>query len=93
MRSRKEPARDVSQIVAFVVEAEEIHSTSRIPEDQAEAVEQTLNAVWGKVIAEVSKPSVADLIRLLQLRQELKSDRAADITVRWVDWEPTFKEE
>ena len=69
-------------------------SADAVPEDQAEAVDKALGAVWARFAGDASKSSVADLIRLMQLRQELKGDKPRHITVRWVEeWNPILSEE
>lgn len=69
-------------------------NTKKIPKEEGAAVEEALETVWQKLGGESSKPSVADLIRLLQLRKELNADKPGNITVRWVeDCDQTPKEE
>lgn len=39
----------------------------------------------GERLLENSKPSVAELVRLLELRRELKKSEPRKLTVKWID--------
>ncbi len=55
----------------------------------AEGVTKTIDNAIGKIQAQLEsdqlKPSVTDLVRLIQLRNELAGDHPVDITARWID--------
>lgn len=54
-----------------------------------EAITETIDKAIGKIQAQLEtnqlKPSVTDLVRLIQLRNELAGERPMDITARWID--------
>ena len=49
-----------------------------------QAIDQAIASIQKKLTTD-AKPSVADLVRLLQLKKDLEGDRPKDVTVRWVD--------
>jgi hypothetical protein len=55
----------------------------------AEGVTRAIDNAIGKIQAQLEgdqvKASVADLVRLIQLRNELADERPVDITARWID--------
>lgn len=51
----------------------------------AQAVEHAIEKLQGKLLEENTKPSVSDLVRLLQLKKELEGDRPKDVRVIWVN--------
>jgi hypothetical protein len=54
-----------------------------------EAVTRAIDSAIGKIQAQLEsdqlKASVTDLVRLIQLRNELAGDLPVDITARWID--------
>ncbi len=57
----------------------------------AEAVDAAISNIQDRLGKEDMKGSVADLIRLLQLRKELNETQPQKVSVGWVDeWQPTF---
>jgi hypothetical protein len=57
----------------------------------AEAVDAAISNIQGRLGKDDMKGSVADLVRLLQLRKELNDTQPSKVTVGWVDeWQPTL---
>jgi hypothetical protein len=59
-------------------------------EDLLQAIEMGIAAIRTKIITGgLEKGSLADLLRLLDVRKELKGDQPRHITVRWIEdeWE------
>lgn len=58
-------------------------------------VDRTIDAVMKKLGDATAKPTVADFVRLIQIRLELEPAESArgPITVRWVDECPTKQNE
>jgi hypothetical protein len=57
----------------------------------AAAVDAAISNIQGRLGKEDTKGSVADLVRLLQLRKELNDSQPQKVTVGWVDeWQPTL---
>jgi hypothetical protein len=57
----------------------------------AEAVDAAISNIQSRLGKDDMKGSVADLVRLLQLRKELNDTQPQKVTVGWVDeWQPTF---
>jgi hypothetical protein len=49
------------------------------------ALDKAIERIQNKLASDESAGSVADLVRLLQLRNELSDTRPRQLTVRWVD--------
>ena len=57
----------------------------------AAAVDAAISKIQDRLGNEDMKGSVADLVRLLQLRKELNDTQPQKVSVGWVDeWQPTF---
>src|SRR5277367_766079 len=55
----------------------------------AAAVDAAISNIQGRLGNEDMKGSVADLVRLLQLRKELNDTQPQKVTIGWVDeWQP-----
>ncbi|MFN7995889.1 MAG: hypothetical protein U0Q18_19920 [Bryobacteraceae bacterium] len=54
-------------------------------ENRAEIVKRAIEAIERKLDTSEMKPSIADLIRLLQLQRELEPERVREVNVKWVD--------
>jgi hypothetical protein len=51
----------------------------------SDGIDRAINRIMTAINDESYKPSVADLIRLLQLQKEFSGDQPKKVTVRWVD--------
>ncbi len=51
----------------------------------ANAIDEAIENIRGKLAGEDLKPSVSDLVRLIQLRKELTDEAPKQVTVRWVE--------
>jgi hypothetical protein len=62
-------------------------SGSRIPEPEgvARAIDYAIEKIQEQLESDQQKLSIADLVRLIQLRNELAGELPVDITARWVD--------
>jgi hypothetical protein len=59
--------------------------TEQKANDLATAVENAIATIQAELDATSFKPSVADLVRLLQLRKELSDTQPTTVTARWID--------
>lgn len=55
------------------------------PADAMAAIDKIIERVQESLFREDVKPSVADLMRLLELRRELAQLQPGPVTVRWID--------
>jgi len=63
-------------------------------EHRAHIISRAIESIETKLGTEALKPTVADLVRLLQIEEELEPDQPAEIRVTWVEsleMEPAFK--
>lgn len=64
------------------------------PADALVSVDKIIERMQESLCADDVKPSISDLMRLLELRRELAQTQPRPITVRWVDeWQQTPGEE
>ena len=56
----------------------------RAPQTDSELLEELLERVKEKILSDRTSFSVGDLIRLMEARQELRTDEVREIVVRWV---------
>ncbi len=74
---------------ATIPDSEEDGLERRKNAELGEAVDGAINAALAALRfnakKDTAKASVADLVRLLQLRRELNAERPRKITIRWVD--------
>ena len=61
------------------------HESSDELESLAEAVDAAIRSIKDDLGSDKLKPSISDLVRLIQLRKELMTERVRDVTVRWID--------
>ena len=54
------------------------------PQSDGELLEELLQRVKEKILSDRTNFSVGDLIRLLEARQELRTDEVREVVVRWV---------
>lgn len=60
------------------------------PKDLADVVESAIAKIQAELGKARVKASVADLVRLLQLRKELSDTQPKTVTVRWIEeWNET----
>ena len=55
------------------------------PEGVTKAIDNAIGKIQAQLESDQLRPSVADFVRLIQLRNELAGDRPVDITARWID--------
>jgi hypothetical protein len=55
------------------------------PEGVTRAIDNAIGKIQAQLEGDKVKASVADLVRLIQLRNELADERPVDITARWID--------
>ncbi|MBL8213028.1 MAG: hypothetical protein JNK87_20095 [Bryobacterales bacterium] len=55
-----------------------------VVQSDSELLEELLQRVKEKILSDRTNFSVGDLIRLLEARQELRTDEVREIVVRWV---------
>jgi hypothetical protein len=53
--------------------------------DVTEAIDRAIESIQEKLATEDLKPSVTDLVRLLQLRRDLSEEQPKQVTVRWIE--------
>jgi hypothetical protein len=70
---------------AHVNERDALKQTATEPEGELAEVEEIIESIQGSLSSEDPKPSVLDLVRLLELRRELVKPQTARMTVRWID--------
>jgi len=60
---------------------------SRIPDSEgvARAIDYAIEKIQEQLESDQQKLSVSDLVRLIQLRNELAGNYPMDVTARWVD--------
>ena len=51
----------------------------------AMAIDQAIGKIQAQLNSDQLRASVTDLVRLIQLRNELAGEHPVDITARWVD--------
>ena len=56
----------------------------RTVQSDGELLEELLQRVKEKILSDRTNFSVGDLIRLLEARQELRTDEVREVVVRWV---------
>jgi hypothetical protein len=59
--------------------------TKADPDGMARTIDQAIGKIQAQLNSDQLKPSVTDLVRLIQLRNELAGEHPVDITARWVD--------
>jgi hypothetical protein len=52
---------------------------------RARIVRKAIESIEAKLGTEAMKPTLADLVRLLQIEKELNADEPREVRVRWVD--------
>jgi acetoin utilization deacetylase AcuC-like enzyme len=52
---------------------------------RARIVKKAIESIEEKLGTEAMKPTLADLVRLLQIEKELVADEPREIRVRWID--------
>jgi hypothetical protein len=55
------------------------------PAKRARLIEELLQAVMAKLKEQEAKPTIADLIRLLQLKDEAEERMPREVTVHWLE--------
>jgi hypothetical protein len=68
-----------------VKEREAPKQTAAEPEDELVEVDEIMQRIQESLANGGAKPTVADLIRLLELRRELARSQSSLVTVRWID--------
>jgi len=66
-------------------EAEPQDARGSEPQTELELLEQVLERAKTKILSDRSDFSVSDLIRILQAKQEMRTDAVREIEVRWVE--------
>ncbi|HUE05637.1 MAG TPA: hypothetical protein VMR62_39205 [Bryobacteraceae bacterium] len=56
---------------------------------RARIVRKAIENIETRLGTQEIKPTVADLVRLLQIEKELETDEPREVRVRWVESEPT----
>jgi len=54
-------------------------------QNRARIVKKAIASIEAKLGTEAIKPTLADLVRLLQMEQELDEEEPREIRVRWVE--------
>ena len=70
---------------AHVKERDALKQTATEPEGELTDVEEIIESIQESLSSDSAKPSVADLVRLLELRRELAKPKTGRMTVRWID--------
>jgi hypothetical protein len=70
---------------ARVKERDTLKQTATEPEGELAEVEEIIESIQESLSSDDPKPSVLDLVRLLELRRELVKPQTARMTVRWID--------
>ena len=52
---------------------------------RARIVKKAIDSIEDKLGTEAMQPTLADLVRLLQIEKELAADEPREIRVRWID--------
>jgi hypothetical protein len=52
---------------------------------RARIVRKAIESIEAKLGTEAMKPTLADLVRLLQIEKELDADEPREVRVRWVE--------
>lgn len=63
-------------------------------EQRAHIINKAIESIETKLGTDAIKPTVADLVRLLQIEEDLEPEQPAEIRVTWVEspeMEPAFK--
>jgi hypothetical protein len=68
-----------------VKEREAPKQTAAEPEDELVEIDKIMQGLQESLAEAGAKPTVADLIRLLELRRELARSQSSRVTVRWID--------
>jgi hypothetical protein len=55
------------------------------PEGVTRAIDNAIGKIQAQLESDEVKASVGDLVRLIQLRNELADEHPVDITARWID--------
>ena len=66
-------------------EKEALKQTAAEPGDELAEVDRIIESIQERLSDDSAKPSVAELVRLLELRRELAQSQTGQVTVRWID--------
>lgn len=77
--TRKSPTPEREKSEAAKTEVEAVRMT------KAEVVSSLIEKIRQKLAKEEFKPTVGDLLRLLQLEQEMEEEQPREIRVSWID--------
>jgi hypothetical protein len=58
---------------------------TKITESRAGVVEQTIEMITEKMDSKMVKPTLADLVRMLQIDRDLQPDTPREVRVTWVE--------
>jgi hypothetical protein len=56
---------------------------------RAEIVRKAIQSIEQKLGTPEMRPTVGDLVRLLQIEKELSADEPREVRVRWIESKPT----